>query len=260
MKHKKINWARVPWTPFEKAHLDPTDAQVKDLVGLDPHQALFLNSRYQVAAYGLHHPTYGRVVHLSFKTRDKQPHHDWRDMQRIKNEIVGPEYDAIELYPKESRCVDHANQYHLFCFLDHEVPLGFTHRLVGEGTWEKSKQRPFDEDVRPMDLFSPEEMDRYVGTLTAAHDADERRRVFLEHEYARTVQVLSTIARQMGKRVRVTLVDGEWIGGTEFTAAQIRDLREQVQASGAGHDCGEWVRGTGTCALCDRDMRVPTST
>jgi hypothetical protein len=36
--------------------------------------------------------------------------HDWRDLQRIKNQLVGPECEAVELYPAESRKVDTANQ------------------------------------------------------------------------------------------------------------------------------------------------------
>jgi hypothetical protein len=54
-------------------------------------------------------------VHLSIKAHDKRVVHDWRDMQRIKNEIVGPESEGLELYPGESRLMDESNQYHLFC-------------------------------------------------------------------------------------------------------------------------------------------------
>lgn len=56
------------------------------------------------------------ITHLSFKRIDREPMHDWRLFQEIKNMIVGPEYEAVELYPAESRVVDTANQYHLWVF------------------------------------------------------------------------------------------------------------------------------------------------
>lgn len=58
--------------------------------------------------------------------------HDWRDLQAIKNELVGPEHEAIELYPAESRLVDTANQYHLWVLKDpsQRIPVGWTQRLV----------------------------------------------------------------------------------------------------------------------------------
>jgi hypothetical protein len=42
---------------------------------------------------------------------DGQAIHDWRELQRIKNEIVGDEIEAVELYPAESRLLDTANWY-----------------------------------------------------------------------------------------------------------------------------------------------------
>jgi hypothetical protein len=37
-------------------------------------------------------------------------------MQRIKNELAGPERVAVEVYPPVSQLVDHANMYHLWVF------------------------------------------------------------------------------------------------------------------------------------------------
>lgn len=85
------------------------------------------------------------LVHLSVKRRDKRPVHDWRDLQRIKNEILGPEHEAIELYPAESRRVDLANQYHLWALDDPTFrwPVGFAERLVSGATPPAGgKQRP----------------------------------------------------------------------------------------------------------------------
>ena len=63
------------------------------------------------------------------KRLDKEPIHDWRDLQQIKNEVMGEEAEAIEIYPAESRKMDVANQYHLFAFTT-KIPIGFVGRAV----------------------------------------------------------------------------------------------------------------------------------
>jgi len=70
------------------------------------------------------------MIHLSIRRQDRQPCRDWRDFQRIKNQLAGPEWEAVEIYPAESRLVDMANQYHLFCF-PFGLGIGFQQRLVG---------------------------------------------------------------------------------------------------------------------------------
>lgn len=67
------------------------------------------------------------MIWLSIKRRDRKPIHDWRDLQRIKNELVGVECEGVELYPAESRKTDTANQYHLWVFLEsgHKFPFGW---------------------------------------------------------------------------------------------------------------------------------------
>jgi hypothetical protein len=85
------------------------------------------------------------MIHLSIKRVDRGVIRDWRVFQEIKNALVGPECEAIELYPAESRLVDSANQYHLWCFADPSirVPVGYTERLVDDKPFGKSINRPF---------------------------------------------------------------------------------------------------------------------
>ena len=54
-------------------------------------------------------------MHHIYKKKDKKAIHDWRHFQQIKNELVGSEVEALEIYPAESRLHDAVNQYHLFC-------------------------------------------------------------------------------------------------------------------------------------------------
>jgi hypothetical protein len=79
-----------------------------------------------------------RVVHLSIHRRDRAPVQDWRDIQQIKNTIVGPQYEGIALHPAESRLVDTANEYHLWCPMGQDgspsyIPVGWrTRKVLGQ--------------------------------------------------------------------------------------------------------------------------------
>lgn len=150
MKRKAINWNTVPWTKFEPG------VSTEDVPAFARSHEIWINSRYQVHVTHLGEGPFGPGVHLSIKTHDKAARHDWRDLQRIKNELVGPECEAVELYPAESRLVDTSNQWHLYCFPEFVFPFGYQDRLVSEARWGKARQRPWPKEDKPPDLASAE--------------------------------------------------------------------------------------------------------
>lgn len=87
------------------------------------------------------------MLWLSIKRNDRECIHDWRDLQTIKNMLIGEENEAVEIYPAESRLVDTANQYHLWVFVDATIrfPFGFHDgRLVNDTfSIDGAKQRKF---------------------------------------------------------------------------------------------------------------------
>lgn len=110
---------------------------------------VYINDKYQVAVREFENPQFGgEWVHLSIKRIDKEVIHDWRDLQEIKNMMVGPENEGIELYPAESRRVDSANQFHIFVLKTEgaKFPIGYNERLVMNETNPETgaKQRSFD--------------------------------------------------------------------------------------------------------------------
>ena len=144
------------WTPFVRGKsLTSTGNPNIDT------KEVWINSRYQVFVYrvqfkGIPHP----MVHLSIKRHSRGTIHDWRDLQRIKQELCGSSCEAVELYPAAIREVDMANQYHLWVLPPGiGFPFGFTDgRLVSTdsgakqrcsdactklGISDDSKQRPF---------------------------------------------------------------------------------------------------------------------
>jgi hypothetical protein len=90
-----------------------------------------------------------RLVHLSIHRRDRAPCTDWRDFQRIKNDIVGEEIEAVQLHPAQSRVVDTANEYHLWCLIGAAqcfFPFGFAQGLLNDTIELRgSKQRKLEE-------------------------------------------------------------------------------------------------------------------
>lgn len=146
---------------------EPMEPFIKDeQLSMATGESIWINNRYQVNIREFYLDEDGgpfsgqRVIHLSIKRCDKLAVHDWRDLQWIKNQLLGPQTEAVELYPMESRLVDGSNQYHLWA-IEGVFPFGFTDRLVSEvtvctklpsGEVHESRQRPFAEHVRPDDL------------------------------------------------------------------------------------------------------------
>lgn len=138
------------WTPFERAV--PTGVapgnvtavarlanlpeavvarqMMDELAGAEMWQ----NSRYLVIKkLDKMHDGVSKVWHLSFRRLDRLPvgRERFRDFQRIKNELLGPEMTGFEIYPAESRLADTSNQYHIWAYEDGRgFPFGYRGRAV----------------------------------------------------------------------------------------------------------------------------------
>lgn len=138
------------WTEFKRQYVMfdgvknadlRTDKELRTALGTDE---CYINNRYQVFVYrNIVHENWPAMIWLSIKRIDKEAIHDWRDMQRIKNEIIGEENEGVEMFPAESRLVDTANQYHIWVLEDKKLrfPFGFNERAVHNTTAPNVKQR-----------------------------------------------------------------------------------------------------------------------
>jgi hypothetical protein len=90
--------------------------------------ACYINDLYQVQARQMDNG----MLHLNIRRPDGAATlRDWRHFQQIKNEIAGPEREAFEIYPAESRKVDTSNKWHLWVLPEGErVPVGWSERDV----------------------------------------------------------------------------------------------------------------------------------
>lgn len=161
------------WQPFERAHYPyPEMQRIIRQFGLPQAQNLlsfeiWLNNKYQVALRRQKdenpNTNLPDLIHLSIKRRDNNPVRDWRDLQRIKNELVGPECEGVELFPAESRLVDTANQLHLWVWDDptFRFPIGFNEgRIVSNAETNGSRQRrhpDYPDELPPQWQGDPDE-------------------------------------------------------------------------------------------------------
>ena len=122
---------------------DLTWSQAKKLYRKSIKGDVYMNDVYQVTLLNgtdCDHMVHleelkGKCSYLSIKRIDKEPIHDWRHLQEIKNQLCGDEREALEIYPAESRLVDTANQFHLFVLPSgNHIPFGFTGKRLVDKT------------------------------------------------------------------------------------------------------------------------------
>lgn len=59
---------------------------------------------------------WGTVIHCAIRTASNlEP--PWRDKQRIKDELFGPEFTAVEVMPPRDEIIDEADMYHIWVML-----------------------------------------------------------------------------------------------------------------------------------------------
>lgn len=115
--------ANPRWQKMRRVRLDREMLLQRRMQGAtEVPREVWHNDQYEVMVFD--HPE--GVIQLSIKRFDRAPIRNWRHMQQMKNEIVGAEREALELYPRESRVMDNANQYHLWVAPENaDVPIGF---------------------------------------------------------------------------------------------------------------------------------------
>jgi hypothetical protein len=148
MSKRSGNPAKAAWVPMTQGPLNPSmvshNPESREAWGNDLYQCTV---QYTDEVHGRN-----GVMALSIKRHDRAAVRDWRHLQQIKNDVAGPEREAVELFPAESRLMDTSNQYWLWVApVGAAYPVGFDAGAVTDddgvrlfndlGT--KGRQRPW---------------------------------------------------------------------------------------------------------------------
>lgn len=103
------------WDQFK----DVTQEAIKKHLLLNPDSTfrpdrVFVNNRYIVQVFTNKLRDFKLYDKILIRRSDSQPIYSWQDLFRIKNEIFGPEVEAIQFFPPVSKLVDEANLYWLW--------------------------------------------------------------------------------------------------------------------------------------------------
>ncbi len=110
------------WGDWERRTFAPD--QVRNTV-MARMLCAYVNRVYSVQVYECEVEELGIVTHLALRRHDTLMPRAWSDLQRIKDELVGPERVAVEVFPKRTQLVDVANMAHLWVFPEgYELPFG----------------------------------------------------------------------------------------------------------------------------------------
>lgn len=73
------------------------------------------------------------AARIGINSFDCEPRHDWREFQNIKNDVCGPEWEAVEVYPPESQLIDPSNYYILWAGPKGTFPMVIRRQRKVEG-------------------------------------------------------------------------------------------------------------------------------
>lgn len=133
-------------------------------------QSIWGNNRYWV--FVRRHEgcgAFGTVIQLSIKTHDGNIRRDWREWMHIKDEICGPHWYAVEVYPPREYEIDNGNVFHLWAWdpqaSGFSLPFGWKHRNVFKVVANDEPQRPFHPNEVPEDAKDASQyVERVVNT------------------------------------------------------------------------------------------------
>jgi hypothetical protein len=113
---------RAPFGPWERREITP--GMYREALGVDPGPDTsaithaFVNNLYSVQVSELLTEA-GSVVHLWIRRHDESTTRSWSELQRIKDELVGRDRTAVEVFPPADEVVDQANMFHLWVLPAH---------------------------------------------------------------------------------------------------------------------------------------------
>lgn len=115
--------ARLPWQPMREVPRREWPADLERRV-----VRFWVNNKFTCIEYNPRITDYGPVRHLLIQRVTGERVSRWEPLQRVKNEVAGPDASAVELYPAECDVVNDCHMYHLWV-----LPRGYPLPGIGMG-------------------------------------------------------------------------------------------------------------------------------
>lgn len=100
--------AKEDWGPWSSGNVVAFSFGSKSL-----SWSLWQNARYIVSVVPFQ-CDFGPCMHVVIRSKPGNPEPTWAHKQRIKDELVGRERVAVEVFPATKELVDQADAYHLW--------------------------------------------------------------------------------------------------------------------------------------------------
>jgi hypothetical protein len=78
---------------------------------------------------------WGFARHMKVQRTDGKPGISWDELQRLKDEYLGPDILAVELYPPTNQVVNDLNMRHLWEVPEHVLPIGLRYAGTRDSTF-----------------------------------------------------------------------------------------------------------------------------
>lgn len=218
-----------PWQPLMPIEIADEDKQKGILAAFRNNLYLVGVSRTVSAGFFMQGPD-GRpqgvpIVHLIISRHDKkQP--PWRDLQRIKNELVHPESDAVELYPSVQREIN-LSQTMLWCMPPgYKMPVGLAPAAAVPSP---------DEEIVPGHIRRSD-LQFYVIETPQPHGENPIVEVFADEEDAKASYESTDVAFPENGVIRMFGQIPEEEEGAAWSVAAVarrEDLSQRIAEAGA---------------------------
>ena len=96
-------WEEIPQIRWHQSPVRPTEGLVR-----------FVKNNIYSVQFVEKSTNWGVLTRLLIRRHDQKTNVSWAHKQRIKNELVGVESTALEVFPPESKLFDEANIYHIW--------------------------------------------------------------------------------------------------------------------------------------------------
>ena len=87
-----------------------------------PHLKDVIKSYNVDEVYIVYYSKIDKYIHLRIRRIDDKPVINYMDIQQIKDDLLGKNVEAIQVFPKRNDFIDNSNTYHIWTWKGIKIP------------------------------------------------------------------------------------------------------------------------------------------